>query len=101
MFVSRCAVDTVLYTAPTQVVASGLGAWSANLWQDMVIQWQIFVPVQCFNFTVNPPHWRIPFLATAGFVYVMCLSFLHGDADEVVTEGMSSAEVERAKEHET
>ena len=31
---------------------------------------------------VNPPHLRIPFLATAGFVWVMALSFLHGEKDE-------------------
>ena len=68
--------------APNQIVVNGLGAWQANLWQDMVIQWQIFVPVQCFNFTINPPHLRILFLATAGFVFVMALSFLHGDGDE-------------------
>ena len=30
---------------------------------------------------VNPPHLRIPFLATAGFVWVMALSFLHGERD--------------------
>ena len=31
---------------------------------------------------VNPPHLRIPFLATAGFVWVMALSFLHGEKDD-------------------
>lgn len=80
-------------------MANGLGAWAANFWQDMVIQWQIFVPVQCFNFTINAPHWRIPFLATAGFIYVMCLSFLHGDVDEVLVDEM--ARPKSAKKHES
>eukprot|EP01047_Picozoa_sp_COSAG01_P050766 COSAG01_NODE_5166_length_4439_cov_1.964747_2_plen_86_part_00 len=44
---------------------------------------QIFVPVQVLNFTVNPPQWRIPFLSCAGFVYVMWLSFAHGNFESV------------------
>lgn len=63
-------------------MAAGIHEWRKNLWADMVIQWQIFIPVQVFNFTVNPPHLRIPFLATAGFAWVMVLSFLHGEKDE-------------------
>ena len=43
---------------------------------------KIFIPVQTINFTINPPQWRIPFLSCAGFVWVMWLSFAHGDAEE-------------------
>ena len=48
---------------------------------------KIFIPVQTINFTINPPQWRIPFLSCAGFVWVMWLSFAHGDAEE--TEELS------------
>ena len=45
------------------------------------LQWALFVPLQSINFTLVPPHFRNPLLITAGFFWVMGLSFFRGDKE--------------------
>jgi protein Mpv17 len=65
----------------TEHVRGGLEKWQANLFEDTVAQWAIFVPVQCINFTLVPPRFRVPVIITAGFFWVMGLSFFRGDPE--------------------
>ena len=48
--------------------------WRKNIINDMFVQGIIFIPVQAFNFTENPPHLRIPLLTSVGFIYAIILS---------------------------
>ena len=63
-------------------VWQGFTSWHNNLLEDTIAQCSVFVPLQCINFTFIPPHFRVPVVATAGFFWVMGLSFFRGDPEK-------------------
>jgi protein Mpv17 len=70
-------------------VEGGLKSWKNNLIEDTVAQWSIFVPLQCFNFTLVPPHFRVPVMISAGFFWVMGLSFFRGNPNKDTKQNSS------------
>ncbi len=63
-------------------IANGFKAYKTGVVEDMLLQYQLFVPTQLLNFTVVPPHLRVPVLTSVGFVWCMALSFRHGNKSE-------------------
>ncbi|KAJ8600898.1 hypothetical protein CTAYLR_007000 [Chrysophaeum taylorii] len=62
-----------------EFLSVALGSWRHNFAEDVGLQAAIFVPAQVFNFAVNPPHLRVPFLVGVGVVWVSLLSHFRGD----------------------
>uniref|UniRef100_A0A7S2D3H0 Peroxisomal membrane protein MPV17 n=1 Tax=Octactis speculum TaxID=3111310 RepID=A0A7S2D3H0_9STRA len=62
----------------TDQTCNGLKSWRENLVEDTMYQVSIFVPVQMWNFAYNPPHWRVPFVLSAGIVWLSLLSTIRG-----------------------
>ena len=63
-------------------ISDGVDAYKSGVVDDMLLQYQLFVPTQLLNFTVVPPHLRVPVLTSVGFVWCMALSFRHGNKVE-------------------
>jgi len=56
-----------------------------NLYEDLVMQGSIMLPVQLANFAFNPPHLRVPTVVLAGVVWVTALSYMRGEGPEITT----------------
>mmetsp|Transcript_22618 Transcript_22618/g.72791 ORF Transcript_22618/g.72791 Transcript_22618/m.72791 type:complete len:185 (-) Transcript_22618:148-702(-) len=56
--------------------------WRRNLTEDVTLQAGIFVPAQAFNFFVNPPHLRVPFIVGVGVLWIGVLSYVRGDNND-------------------
>lgn len=65
-------------STPTAVVSSALTKYVPNALDDLKALWQIFIPVSILQFSVMPMHLRVPFTATAGFVWCGILSMMRG-----------------------
>lgn len=77
--VSTFALDPQPTAARTIEVA--LEKWRANLWDDLLSSWQIWVPANVLNFAFCPLHLRIPCMATFSMAYSVVLSATRGGAD--------------------
>lgn len=64
-----------------RTVEGALTAYRSNFFDDVFMQAGIFVPAQAFNFAVNPPHLRVPFLVGVGVLWVSLLSYFRGDPE--------------------
>ena len=67
-----------------RVWQTSLLTWQQNVLQDMQCQVALFVPIQLANFTVVPPHFRVPVVVSGGFFFVMYLSFCRGEGEDDV-----------------
>ena len=71
--------QVIMDRGPTlETVPRAISNYIPNAWEDLKALWQIFVPVSILQMSVIPPHLRVPFVATAGFVYNMILSSMRG-----------------------
>lgn len=62
----------------------GMRRYFEDAGNDLLIKyWLIWGPVQCLTFGVVPPHWRIPFIASVSFFWLVVLSSIssRGDAE--------------------
>ena len=59
--------------------------WKSSVGPDMLLQASIFVPVQIVNFRYLPLRYRVPWVTTAGFFYVMALSATRGDIEKKIS----------------
>lgn len=59
-------------------VQSGMQTWRTNVLSDTTLQLGLFVPFQLMNFTLVPPHFRVPCLITFGLIWVGLLSYRRG-----------------------
>lgn len=62
----------------SDLVHRSLTAYRPNMMDDLKSLWSIFVPVSIVQFSVMPMHLRVPFAATAGFVWCGILSSMRG-----------------------
>lgn len=62
-------------------VEGAISCYKRNFIDDVLMQAGIFVPAQAFNFALNPPHLRVPFLVGVGVLWVSLLSFFRGDRE--------------------
>lgn len=63
---------------PVETVRNAMAAYVPNALDDLKALWSIFVPVSIIQFSVMPMHLRVPFTATAGFVWCGILSVMRG-----------------------
>jgi len=63
---------------PAETVRNALTAYRPNALEDLKALWSLFVPVSIIQFSVMPMHLRVPFVATAGFVWCGILSMMRG-----------------------
>jgi len=59
-------------------VNKGMEAWRSNVASDTKVQLCLFVPFQLMNFTMVPPHFRVPSLIAFGMIWVGFLSYSRG-----------------------
>lgn len=64
---------------PCKTVYDAIQNYVPNALEDWINLWKIFVPVSFFQNACVPVHLRVPFVATAGFFYMIILSFTRGD----------------------
>lgn len=57
---------------------SAMSRYSREYWDCWKACWSIWVPCTLFNFTFNPRHLRIPFVAATSFVWTISLSVMQG-----------------------
>lgn len=59
-------------------IEKGMTHWCNNVYSDSTLQLGLFVPFQLFNFTLVPPHFRVPSLVTFGMIWTGILSYRRG-----------------------
>lgn len=58
-----------------QPLSVGLSRYVTAAKKDLLWKyWAIWTPAQCLTFSVVPPHWRIAFIASVSFVWLILLS---------------------------
>ena len=67
-------------------VQSALGKYRANMSEDMVALWKVWVPVTCFNFAFSPMWLRIPVVATTSLAWTAILSAMRGASTELESD---------------
>jgi hypothetical protein len=104
VFLDQCVHHPLLYFpcfyATREVVEHGpsgqslqtaLGKWWANLSEDMVALWKVWVPVMLVNFAFSPMWLRIPVVASTSLAWTCILSAMRGAG-----AGELEADAERA-----
>ena len=71
-----CQTDKL--AEPSALVSRAIAAYVPNALEDLKALWTIFIPVSILQFSVMPMHLRVPFTATAGFVWCGILSGMRG-----------------------
>ena len=64
-------------------VQAALSKYRANMSEDMVALWKVWVPVTCFNFAFSPMWLRIPVVATTSLAWTAILSAMRGASTEL------------------
>ncbi|KAL1520062.1 hypothetical protein AB1Y20_023537 [Prymnesium parvum] len=67
-----------------ELVGRAMSQYLPNAIDDLKALWSIFVPVSIIQFSLMPMHLRVPFTATAGFIWCGVLSFMRGDGSQSV-----------------
>ena len=62
-------------------VSTATQKWRANLLTDMAACSMFWIPANGVNFYFLPAHWRVPYIAVVGFVWLAGLSWYRGDYD--------------------
>jgi len=74
-------------------VENAVKTWQTNVLSDSVVQLGLFVPFQLLNFTLIPPHFRVPSLVSFGLVWLSVLSYRRGTYQEA--EEVKPSEIDR------
>merc|ERR1711879_946866 len=64
------------------VVARSKEVYYTNVLEDFKMNASVFTFTQTFNFSCNPPHWRVPFQCAMGIIWLAMLSYHRGDKKE-------------------
>lgn len=63
-------------------LAKACAVWWNNMKDDMAACCAFWLPMNAFNFYFMPIHLRVPFIASAGFGWLVILSAMRGAVDE-------------------
>lgn len=56
--------------------------YKANISNDMVALWQVWLPAQMTNFLFMPLHMRMPFITSVSFAWTIILSMMRGGSQQ-------------------